>query len=211
MRSGLFALLLGLSCVLSNVGNAWTVAQLPWKDAEQGLREELKTLKGEWTDKAEWAGYLCNGRYFYLFRMSGQVAKLDLNLTETGTVDVSVELKDVRTYGEGKYRSAKTACITTSGWLGARSDWARVKAEVSFPDDGKDLKNINIVVKKTELGHLHLGNWVPSSFEEYLTQQANRGLSEVWKRQLGVYLNKWISEMVRKKFPLDELETLASE
>lgn len=210
MRSGLLALVLGCSLFVTNVGNAWDVSQLPWDEAEAGLREELKTLKGEWTDKGEWTGYLCNGRFYYLFKMSGQVAKLELNLTETGTVDVYVELKDVRTYAEGKYRSDASLCIPTAGWLGARSDWARVKAEVSFPDDGKDLKNIIIVVKSTELGHLHLGKYVPASFESYVTRQANKGLAQVWKNQLGKYLNKFISEMVRKKFPLDELESLSS-
>ncbi len=189
---------------------AGDLRDLPWDEAEVGMREELKTLKGKWSDEAKWEGYLCNGRYYYLFTVEGQVAKLDLNLTDKGTVEIEAELKTINTYAEGSLRSSSTLCVPTRGWLGAGSEWAKVKAEVSFPEDSKDLKNITVIVKSTELGRLHLGKFVPVSFEDYITRQLNRGLSKVWATHLGKHLNKWISEMVRKKFPLEEPLELAS-
>lgn len=209
-RNGLLAVLLGTILFSSVSAQAGDLRRLPWDEAEGSLREELKTLKGSWSDEANWQGYLCNGRYYYLFTIEGQVAKLELNLTDKGTVEIDTEIRQVYTYAKGGYKSAKTLCVPTNGWLGAGSDWAKVKAEVSFPEDSKDLKNITIVVKSTELGQLHLGKYVPTSFETYLTRQANRGLAKVWATVLGKKLNTWITEMVRRKFPQEEAQHLAA-
>ena len=208
--NGFPAVLLCTSLFSPSAAQAGNLKGLPWDEAEGALREELKTLKGSWSDEANWQGYLCNGRYYYLFTIEGQVAKLELNLTDKGTVEIDTEIRQVYTYANGGYKSPSTLCVPTNGWLGAGSDWAKVKAEVSFPEDSKDLKNITIVVKHTELGQLHLGKYVPASWETYITRQANNGLAKVWATILGKKLNAWITEMVRRKFPQEQMQQLAS-
>ena len=176
---------------------------LDWNRLTDEAQTEIKRLEGEWHDRRQWKGYLCNGYYEYRTRLKGDVTKVDLELNEKGSVDIHGELVNLHGGATGSYRSDTTLCVPLSGWTGVGIDSAVIEANATFKGTGSSLKDMDIRILKTQLGTIHLGKGVPAWFEQFLTRQVNRTLAVVWRSQLGGWLSQKISDFIKKKIPED--------
>ena len=175
--------------------------ELDWDAMGPEMQAETKRVEGEWKERKEWKGYLCNGYYEYTTRVRGDVTKVEFELNEKGTVDVHGEMLNIHAGADGTYKSDTTLCIPLSGWTGIGLDSAQLEAVATFKGEGTSLKDMDLRITKTALGTIHIGKAVPAWFERFLTRQVNRTLAYVWRTKLGDWLSTKITEFIKKKIP----------
>lgn len=164
-------------------------------------REETQRLEGDWKGAQEWSGKLCRSYYRYNVQMKGDIERLEFDLDEAGGLAMTGELRRIDGYGNGAYRSDYTACIPFKGGSKLQSDWAKVKAKVTFGGTGETLNDIQIRVLSTEMGHIHLGKAFPAWFERLFTSTVNKALGKLWASKLGDWVNAKITQYVKEKIP----------
>jgi len=194
---GLFVLAL----ILVRPSFAFDASTIQWNDFSDEFQLKEKSFRGSWQDSKDWKGTLCNGHYEYSNQLVGQINKVDFDLQENGSVDAYGDLYDIHTGLTGSYKSSYTACLPVKGWYGIGIDRAQIRANVTFEDrEGNPVPAVKLKITSTELGHIHLANWMPTWIENVATGIANAGLKKVW----GSFLGNWISDMIAKqikKFP----------
>lgn len=198
--------------VLTWVGLSSTYAwgfdwrQLNFAELSDEIQHDLQRFDGTWKDSAAWKGSLCGGSYYYEVYGRADAEKIDFQLNEKGSVNVNGLFKNLFAKARGRYQGDYTLCVPMKGNYEAAIDDAEIDAEATFEGAGESLKDLKVKVLRTKLGRIRLAQWLPDWFENFLTRQINRGLSQVWASRLGEWLSDKITEIIKKKIPDSKLE-----
>jgi hypothetical protein len=202
---GVFRLL--ILVLLANAPYAWAVEPSDTGNyahqAKYEFQKENHKLTGKWEGGEQWKARWCDGYYRYTVDLGGALSTVDFELNDNGTIAVYADLKDLFGAANGVYRSPLSLCIPLRGWTGLGMDRAELFAEVKFRGDGENLSEIDVRVVSTKLGTVHIGKYVPRWMERALTNILNRALSKVWASRLGEWLSDKISDIIKKKIPVD--------
>lgn len=171
--------------------------------SSNGFTIEQDRFRGDFETSDSWRGKLCDGSYKFKGLLAGRVAKLKMDLTEEGTVDVSAELDQISGNVSGNYRSDATLCVPLSKTLKAEVDWFTAEAKVWLIPEGEEgAFRLKVRIQKTALGQIHFpSGLVPNWLEQLLTRLVDKGLNVVWKTQLGDWIGDKVGEYLKEKFP----------
>ncbi len=192
-----------VSLFWAGVSHAWDQHDFSIQKWGEDLKTAKQHLEKDWKDSSRWKGTLCDGRYDYLVKVKADLLKVDFELDPDGVMFADTLFEKIYGGAKGSYRSQKSACIPLSGWTGINIDNAKVRARITFTGTGESLEDVEVRIVSTQLGTVHLGTAVPAWFEDFLTRQLNRALTWVWKHELGDWISKKVTSIVKSKIPQD--------
>jgi hypothetical protein len=198
VRRAIFAWL-GLFAVVSTSSFALETSAA-WGQLGNDFLWSNQKIEGEWKERQDWKGWVCDGFYKYNVQLSADVSKVDFDLTDKGYIIVTAELSNLVAKADGAYRSKATLCLPAGGKLGVAAPWAKLKSEVHFGQSG-DMQDISLKILSTEVGRMEMGKLFPTWFEDFFTGVVNRALTVVWNSKMGNWLSAKITETAKKKIP----------
>lgn len=160
---------------------------------------DQKQFKGDWQDGKQWQGTLCDGEYQYKVNLNGETNKLDFEIADETSLIAFADLRQVYAGLNGFYKSSYTACLPMGGWLGVLADSVYIRVKVTL--GGEDPTDVKVSVLETKFGTIHMGDFVPTWFEEFATDLVNRALVKIWPSRLGQWLSGKLGEILKDKIP----------
>ncbi|MBI1860833.1 MAG: hypothetical protein HYR96_07945 [Deltaproteobacteria bacterium] len=158
---------------------------------------EKETFSGDMHRVHTWEGFLCNGEFTYGGKTGGTMKNIQFKVKD-GYLEVMADARDIWLRLNGTYRSEASYCFTVRPWIGMNADWGTVVAKIYLNEDSETNPIDKIVITESEFGRMHFGSLVPEYVEDVVTGFTNQGFAEVWANNIGDWLNKKITDQVKK-------------
>ena len=189
------------------LGAAPAVAEVPVElpsmdELASDLEQEVHEVGGQFNGGKKWKTALCRNSYYkYEVEAKADLATVDFELNEAGSIDVYADLYDLWAEVQGKWRGYTSFCFAVGKTLELAIDRAELFAEVKFSGDGESLRDVQVKIKGTRFGTIRRGKGVPAWMEKRVTKWVNSGLAKLWASRLGDWISKKLTALIKDKIP----------
>lgn len=175
----------------------------PLDSLASDLEQEVHEIGGQFKGGKNWKTALCRSSFYsYEVDAKADLATVDFELNEAGSIDVYADLYDLWAEALGRWRSYSSLCFTVGKTIELAIDRAELFAEVRFSGEGESLRDVEVKIKGTRLGTIRLGKGVPAWMEKRVTRWVNAGLAKLWASRLGDWVSKKLTDLIKDKIPV---------
>ena len=192
--NAVFLGLLGVAMGISPAARGAFLSDGGIKTLNQDFLSQNHTFYYEYPESRTWPGTLCDGAYSYQLNLQATLSNdSTIELNDDDTMHFDAVLENIYIHGEGDFSSSFSLCQPLHGWFGIGMDNAHFVGTVFLPDPTQSASSVKVQIDSINFGTIHLGKGVPKGFETFVTDLANRALTQSWGQSFKDWLSDWVS------------------